>query len=69
VCRTGAGTATIDNLTGTGSFPTATSTPSPTGDSGSTSTSGANARPGFGHPGSSQLYALLLVAARQLVFG
>jgi hypothetical protein len=60
-CDLGAGTATIDSLTGTGSFPTgtpiATENPGPTGA----------APTGLSH--GSQLYALALVAAGQLVLG
>jgi hypothetical protein len=79
LCDTGAGTSTIDNLTGTGSAPTATpiSNPEPTGvyptetivavTSVGNAASTGSARTGLSH--SSQLYALVLVAARQLVLG
>jgi hypothetical protein len=61
LCSGGGGTATIDNLTGTGSFPTgtpiSTENPVPTGA----------APTGLSH--GSQLYALALVAAGQLALG
>jgi hypothetical protein len=61
LCDLGGGTSTIDTLTGTGSFPT--DTPIETGNFGPT---GA-APTGLSH--GSQLYALALVAAGQLVLG
>ena len=80
-CDTGAGTSTLDTLTGTGSAPTG-SVPTDTligaiptetivpvtsvGNAASTKPTGS-ARTGLSH--SSQLYALVLVAARQLVLG
>ena len=67
-CDTGAGTATMDTLTGIGSFPTFTPIVAVTsvGDAASTKPTGS-ARTGLSH--SSQFYALVLVAARQLVLG
>jgi hypothetical protein len=67
-CDIGAGTSTIDTLTGTGSAPTGTPIIAVTsvGNAASTKPTGS-ARTGLGH--SSQLYALVFVAARQLVLG
>jgi len=70
-CDTNAGTATIGTLTGTGSMPTDTLTETivpvtSVGNAASTKPTGS-ARTGLSH--SSQLYALVLVAARQLVLG